>query len=142
MGGALVTQFMERSRLARHVAGLVLDAPALSWESILELNATERGLPSFAAVPVEWVVGLRIDVNWNRLDALDHTDDLRLPILLFHGTEDTVVPIETSDELKRKLPRYVTYYRVPGAGHVESWNVDPRLYDARLRAFLARLRDA
>ncbi|MDQ4041425.1 MAG: lysophospholipase, partial [Actinomycetota bacterium] len=126
MGGAIVTQFMERSRLARHVAGLVLDAPALSWKPILELDATERGLPSFVAEPVEWVVGLRIEVNWNRLDALDHTDDLRLPILLFHGTEDTVVPIETSEALARKLPRYVTFHRIPRAGHVESWNVNPR----------------
>ncbi len=141
MGGALVTQFMERSRLARHVTGLVLDAPALSWKPILELNATERGLPAFAAEPVEWVVGLRIDVDWNRLDALDHTNDLRLPILLFHGTEDTVVPIETSETLARKLPRYVTFHRVPRAGHVESWNVNPRLYDTRLRAFLGRLRN-
>jgi pimeloyl-ACP methyl ester carboxylesterase len=139
MGGAIVTQFMERSPLARDVAGLVLDSPALSWEPILALAARERGLPSFAAIPVEWVVAARIDVSWDHLDALRHSADLELPILLFHGTEDDVVPISTSEELARELPRYVEFHRVPHAAHVGSWNVDPRAYERRVRLFLERL---
>jgi uncharacterized protein len=139
MGGAIVAQFMERSPLARRVAGLVLDAPALSWKRILEFNATRMGFPSFAALPVEWAIGARIDADWNSLDALQHPDDFQLPILLFHGTDDKVVPISTSDEIAAELPRWVTYYRAPEAGHVEAWNVDPHLYDRRIMAFLARL---
>jgi pimeloyl-ACP methyl ester carboxylesterase len=136
MGGAIVTQFMERSPLASHVAGLVLDAPALDWKAILSFNAEEMGLPSFAADPVEWAVGMRIDADWHALDALDHTLAFHLPILLFHGTGDKLVPISLSDSFARALPRWVTYYRVPGAEHVESWNVDPQLYDQRVTTFL------
>jgi uncharacterized protein len=139
MGGAIVTQFMERSPLARTVAGLVLDAPALDWKAILSFNATEMGLPSFAATPVEWMIGARIDVSWGALDAVDHTAAFHLPILLFHGRQDEVVPISTSDAFARALPRWVTYYRVPRANHVESWNVNPSLYDRRLTMFLTRL---
>lgn len=139
MGGSIVTQFMERSPLARRVSGLVLDAPALSWKPILDLQARDRGLPELFTVPVEWMVGLRIDINWERLDALRHTADLQLPILLFHGTEDQTVPISTSEALARELPREVTFHRVPEAGHTESWNVDPARYQARLRAFLSRI---
>jgi alpha-beta hydrolase superfamily lysophospholipase len=139
MGGAIVAQFMERSYLAPRVAGLVLDAPALDWKSILAFNAKEMGLPSFAAAPVEWTIGLRIDADWNSLDALRHTAAFHVPILLFHGTEDKLVPISLSDAFARALPGWVTYYRVPQAEHVESWNVDPSLYDERLTAFLARL---
>ncbi len=138
MGGAIVAQFMERSPLAAHVAGLVLDAPALSWKAILSFNATEMGLPSFAAVPVEWAIGARIDADWSSLDALQHPDAFHLPILLFHGTEDKVVPIETSDQFANELPGWVTYYRVPHAGHGEAWNVGPALYEHRLTAFLSR----
>jgi pimeloyl-ACP methyl ester carboxylesterase len=138
MGGAIVAQFMERSPLARRVAGLVLDAPALSWKAVLSFNASEMGLPSFAALPVEWAIGARIDADWNSLDALQHPGDFHLPILLFHGMEDKTVPIATSDEFAKELPRWVTYYRVPRAGHVESWNVDPALYEQRLTAFLSR----
>jgi len=139
MGGAIVTQFIERSALARRVAGIVLDSPALDWKSILSFNANEMGLPSFAAIPVEWMIGARIDANWSSLDALRHTADFRLPILLFHGTDDKLVPISTSDAFAKDLPGWVTYYRVPKAGHVESWNVDPALYGQRLTAFLARI---
>jgi len=139
MGGAIVTQFMERSPLAPRVAGLVLDAPVLDWRRTLEFNAIEKGLPGFAALPLEWAVGVRIDADWSSLDALQHADDLQLPILLFHGTDDRVVPIATSDELAAELPRWVAYHRVPQAGHVESWNVAPRLYERRLETFLAAL---
>ena len=42
MGGAIVSQFMERSPLASRVAGLVLDAPALDWQAILDFNANRK----------------------------------------------------------------------------------------------------
>jgi pimeloyl-ACP methyl ester carboxylesterase len=139
MGGALTAQFMERSPLADRVAGLVLDAPALDWESILEFNSTQMGLPSFLALPLEWALDARIDPDWDSLDALKHPQDFQLPILLFHGTEDGLVPISDSDEFAAELPRWVTYYRVAQADHTQAWNVDPRLYDRRLDAFLHRI---
>jgi uncharacterized protein len=142
MGGAIVTQFIERSPLAGHVAGLVLDAPALDWKAILSFNATEMGLPSFAVDPVEWMIGARIDADWNDLDALKHPGDFHLPILLFHGTEDKLVPIASSDQFAKELPGWVSYYRVPRAGHTEAWNVDPPLYEQRFTAFLSRVMGA
>ena len=142
MGGAIVAQFMERSPLAKDVSGLVLDAPALDWKAILSFNATEMGLPGFAALPVEWAIDARIDADWNSLDALRQPRAFHLPILLFHGTEDKVVPIANSEEFAKELPGRVTFYRVPNAGHVESWNVDPALYEQRLVGYLARVTGA
>ncbi|HTA96439.1 MAG TPA: alpha/beta hydrolase [Solirubrobacteraceae bacterium] len=137
MGGAIVSQFMENSSLAHDVAGLILDAPALNWKAILSFNAKEMGLPSLLADPVEWAIDLRIKPNWSSLDALDHPADFHLPILLFHGLEDEIVPISSSDGFAKELPGWVSYYRVPYAGHTESWNVDPRLYAQRVSAFLS-----
>ncbi len=139
MGGAVVAQFMERSPLASRVAALVLDAPALDWKAILSFNARKLGLPGFAAAPVEWMIGARINADWNALDAVRHTADFHLPILLFHGTADKLVPISISDAFAKALPGWVTYYRVPIAGHVEAWNVDPGLYEQRVGALLARI---
>ena len=139
MGGAIVAQFMQKSRLAPRVAGLVLDAPALDWKRTIEFNSEQMGLPGFAALPVLWAVGARIDADWNSLDALAHPEAFHLPILLFHGLDDKVVPIATSNDFAAELPRWVTYYRVPHAGHTQSWNVDPKFYERRLRAFLAKL---
>jgi uncharacterized protein len=139
MGGAIVAQFMQRSPLAPRVAGLVLDAPVLDWQAVLSFNATEMGFPSFLSRPVEWAIGARVDADWESLNAGRHPDDFQLPILLFHGSEDDVVPISTSDEFAAELPRQVTYFRVPEAGHTEAWNVNPGLYERRLGAFLQRL---
>ncbi|HET6570353.1 MAG TPA: alpha/beta fold hydrolase [Solirubrobacterales bacterium] len=139
MGGAIVAQFIQKSRLAGRVSGLVLDAPALDWKRTIEFNSEQMGLPGFAALPVIWAVGARIDADWDSLDALAHPEAFHLPILLFHGLDDKVVPIATSDDFAAELSRWVTYYRVPRADHVQSWNVDPRRYERRLQAFLASL---
>jgi alpha-beta hydrolase superfamily lysophospholipase len=139
MGGAIAAQFIEHSPLASRVAGLVLDAPALDWRAVVEFNATRMGLPSFAALPVEWVTGARISVDWDSLDALAHSEDFHLPILLFHGSDDRLVPISTSEDFAAALPRWVTFFQVPGAGHTESWNADPALYEHRLETFLAQI---
>ena len=139
MGGAIVAQFMQKSRLTKRVAGLVLDAPVLDWRRTLELNTTEQGFPSQAALPLEWAIGARIEADWDSLDALAHPQAFQLPILLFHGLDDKVVPIATSNDFAAELPRWVTYYRVPQAGHIQSWNVDPHRYERRLRTFVATL---
>jgi hypothetical protein len=139
MGGAIVAQFMQKSALANRVSGLVLDAPALNWKRTIEFNSERMGLPGFAALPVLRAIDARIDADWNSLDALAHPDAFHLPILLFHGLDDKVVPIATSNDFAAELPRWVTYYRVPHAGHTQSWNVDPRRYGRRLQTFLASL---
>lgn len=136
MGGALVAQLMERSPFSNRVIALVLDAPALNWKAILEFNSERMGFPGHLAIPVEWAIDARIDPDWDSLDAVSHPEDFHLPVLLFHGEEDKVVPISTSEEFAAELSRFVTFYPVPKAGHTQSWNVDPRLYDRRLGRFL------
>jgi uncharacterized protein len=136
MGGALIAQFMQRSRLSHHVAALVLDAPVLDWRSVIEYNAEQIGLPGLLGLPVEWMIDARANPDWDSLDALQHPEAFRLPILLFHSTEDDLVPISTSNDFAAELPRWVTYYRTPIVGHTESWNLNPHLYDRRLRQFL------
>ena len=138
MGGAIVSRFVHESPLAERVRALVLDAPALDWNAVVDLQADERSLPRFLGTTTEWMVSSRIDFDWDDWDQVARARQFRMPILIFHGTQDQTVPISSSDAFARALPRLVTYYRVPGAGHVESWNVDPRRYDRRVREFLAR----
>ena len=135
MGGALIGQFMQHSPLASRVSALVLDAPALDWKAILEFNAERMGYPGFAALPVEWAIDLRINPDWESLDLLQHTGDFQLPTLLFHGTDDEVIPIESSVDFAAKLPDWVTYHAVPKAGHTQAWNVNPPSTSAASSAF-------
>jgi hypothetical protein len=139
MGGSIVAQFMQESALAPRVAGLVLDAPALSWEAAFEQGAAEMGMPAITTLPLKLAIAARIDVDWEAVDATRHLEAFQLPILLFHGTDDDLTPISASKEFAAELPGRVTLYRTPDAGHTQSWNVDPRLYDRRLGMFLDSL---
>lgn len=141
MGGAVAGRFMADSPRADRVAALVLDAPVVDWRETLEFNATEMGLPAFAALPLRWAIGARTEIDWDALDYESHLEDFELPVLLFHGAEDELVPKEPSEELAEALPRNITYFEVPEADHVQAWNVDPALYERRLRQFLGKALD-
>jgi uncharacterized protein len=140
MGGAIVSQFIHESPLGSRVRALILDAPVLDWSAVLDLQADERGLPTLLATTTEWAVSLRIGFDWSAFDQVARAHEFDMPILLFHGTEDSTVPISSSDAFARALPCLVTYYRVAGAGHVESWNVGRARYERRVQAFLTLVR--
>lgn len=144
MGGAIATAGT-LAGLPLPVRGLVLDAPALDLEACVELGAAQRRLPLGLALPgaltdtAEALAAMRYDVDWDAVDYLRRADDLRAPVLLFHGDADRTVPVATSDGLARRRPDLVTYVRVPGAGHVQAWDTDPQAYEAAVARFVARL---
>ncbi|MCZ2110817.1 MAG: alpha/beta hydrolase [Dehalococcoidia bacterium] len=139
MGGGISMSFMRRSPLAEHVRGLVLDAPMLHFERTVAYGAGNSGVPvKFLAISNR-VSGRLFNLRWSELDYLAETGHLRAPILLFHGDEDTIVPVETSDALAGAIPELITYVRVPGAGHVRAWNTDQSGYEQAIRDFLARI---
>ena len=75
----------------------------------------------------EWIAGWRYGVDWSAPDYLPG-DWLHVPALVFHGTADDTVPLATTDAFRAAHPDLVQEVQVPGANHVESWNVDPAGY--------------
>jgi pimeloyl-ACP methyl ester carboxylesterase len=146
MGGGIATSFLERSPLASDVSGVILDSPMLDFGKAVDLGASQKSLP-VVGLPVpqsltdvaKWIAGWRYDVDWKALNYLPGASTIRAPILLFQGTSDTTVPSSTSDALAAELPDTVTYLRVTGAEHIDSWNVDPARYEAAVQEFLARI---
>jgi pimeloyl-ACP methyl ester carboxylesterase len=137
MGGAIVSQLYHESDLADRIDALVLDAPVLDWNAVLELQTDDRGLPGAITTSAEWWIERRIGIDFAAFDQIARADEFEIPILLFHGTEDDVVPFETSEEFAAALSDLVTFYPADGAGHVQAWNIDPELYERRLARFLA-----
>ena len=60
-----------------------------------------------------------------------------MPALLIQGTDDPKVPVCVGTRLKALHPALVTVARFPGAGHVESWNIDRTRYTSLLESFLS-----
>jgi len=137
MGGGIVMSFLYRSERAARVAAVILDAPMLDFAAVVDHRAPD-GVPGFVVGTAKWLTSLRFGVDWGELDYLARTADLRAPILLFHGIADDKVPVATSDRLAKARPDLVTYVRLPGVGHVRSWNADPVAYDSAMQAFLRR----
>ena len=144
MGGGIVVNFMYESDLATAVRGLVLDSPMLDFSAAVDLGARNRSLP-VVGLPIpdtltstaKWMAGIRFDVAWGDLDYLERVGELAVPILLFHGGEDDIVPVDTSDQLAELQPDLVTYLRVDEAPHIGSWNLDPDRYEKEFAEFLA-----
>jgi hypothetical protein len=134
MGGAVVEQLLQRSDHRGEVSAVVLDAPVVDWRSVLDLQAANRGLPSFLTAVAEQVASWRAGIDWDSLDA--RRRPVAVPTLLFHGDDDRTVPVGPSRELARQNPRTVTYVEVHGADHTTAWNQDPAAYDRRLTGFL------
>jgi alpha-beta hydrolase superfamily lysophospholipase len=143
MGGGIVAAFLEHSPLASKVVRVVFDAPMLDLRATVAYGASQRSLPVTGGsipAPLVWtaetIATIRFGVDWSATDYLSSASWLKVPALVFHGTDDPTVPISTSIRLKQLRPSLVTLARFPGAGHVESWNIDRARYTALLESFL------
>lgn len=138
MGGAITMSFMARSPLASRVVGLILDAPMLNFEETIAHGAAQMRVPRRFLSLSNRIVTLRYDVQWRELDYATETSHIAAPILLFHGDSDRIIPVGLSDTFAETVGGQVTYVRVPSAGHVRGWNIDPDAYEAAVRQFVER----
>jgi len=146
MGGAVVAAFLEHSPLATKVTRVLLDAPMLDLRAVVGYGASQRSLPVIGGsipAPLLWtaeqIASARFGVSWQATDYLANTGWLKVPALVTHGTADATVPVSVSIRLKALRPALVTLARFPGAGHVESWNIDRARYTSIVESFLSPL---
>lgn len=128
MGGAIVAQYLRRSAERPFTRAAVLDAPALDWNVILAEESRRRHVPGWVLDWGKLVAGLRSGLRWDDLSQTRHAAEFQTPMLVLHGDADDTVPVALSREFAEALPDLVTLSITPGAGHVESANVDPERY--------------
>lgn len=147
MGGGIVAAFLDESPLAEEVQGVIFDAPMLDLEAAVEWQAEDESLPliglplpSTLVNAAEYLTARRFGVDWDYTDYLEKGMESLPRTLLIHGTDDGTVPIAGSDELARLRPDVISgYWRVPGAGHVEGWNLNSAEYERRMLDFLGAI---
>lgn len=146
MGGAVVTSFLYESDLADRVAGVVLDSPALDLGAVVDQGARDRTLPGLGvSIPTpltavaKAIAGVRYDVDWEALDYVARAGRLSAPVLLFHGDQDSTVPVAVGERLAAARPDLVTFVRAADTEHVQAWNTDRARYEREVTSFLDRV---
>lgn len=138
-GASMALHAAANSALRERIAGLVLDSPVLDWETTLRSLAAARRMPTpLLPLAVRAAQG-RTGLHGDRLRAAADPDALRVPTLIFHGSDDTISPWGPSRELAARRPDLVSLQTVPHAPHAAMWNADPARYEEALRRFLTPL---
>jgi uncharacterized protein len=102
------------------VAGLILESPFTS--------AREMSRRHYAPFP-------RLLIRL-RLDTLDMINRVRCPVLILHGTEDRLVPLEMGRRIAAAVPGPVELVLIEGAGHNDTYDVGSVAYRNKVWEFL------
>ncbi len=145
-GGAVTLGLLARGELARRIDGVILDAPASSFEDVIDEAAEFRSLPVVnQPIPesledaAKLAAAFRFGVDYSAIDYTDMSGLIEVPLLTFQGVEDRTVPKAVNDRFMREAGAGGTYEVVDGADHVLSWNVDPEAYEQAIKEFTEKL---
>ena len=145
-GGAVTLGFLARGELVGRIDGVILDAPASSFEDVIDEAAEFRTLPVVnQPIPesledaAKLAVAFRYGVDYSAVDYSDMAGLVEVPLLTFQGVDDQTVPKAVNDRFMRTAGTGGTYEVVDGADHVLSWNVDPKAYEKAITTFTEEL---
>ncbi|MEU8590631.1 hypothetical protein AB0C59_27050 [Streptomyces sp. NPDC048664] len=140
-GATMALRAATHSALRERIRGLVLDSPVLDWEATLRALAAAHHTPGpllpLAVRAAQGRTGLRPHGDHPHT-AVDPAR-LRIPVLAFHGPDDTIAPWGPTRRLAEARKGMVTLRTVPHASHGAMWNVDPGAYEEAMRRFLTPL---
>lgn len=138
-GSSIVAACLRRCQDTEAVTGAVLDSPLLSMQATLELQAAGRDIPGPVIGPLLFATKamstLRGGPDYGNLEHVEALAELDLPLLVFHGRDDTSVPFAPSRQLADLDPDQVTLVAYDGE-HVRGWNADPDGYEQAVVTFL------
>ena len=102
---------------------------------ILESTFTNMGAMARAHYPLPFAESLLE----HRLNAVGEIDQVRAPILFFHGDKDRIVPIRLGRGLFEAAPNPKEFVVIPGAGHNDTYFVGGQDYFNKIQDFLGKL---
>ena len=102
---------------------------------ILESTFTNMGAMARAHYPLPFAESLLK----HRLNAVGEIDQVRAPILFFHGDKDRIVPIRLGRGLFEAAPNPKEFVVIPGAGHNDTYFVGGQDYFKKIENFVNSL---
>jgi uncharacterized protein len=139
IGASVALWFLHESRLADRVRGLVFDSPMLDvGSSMVWVGKTASVVPAVVVRLGMVLTARRLHFRWPDYDARPIFRELKVPVAMIHGERDGQTPMAVSEAMAALRPDLVTLERVPGAGHCQTWNMDPAAYEAVFNELLRR----
>ncbi len=106
-----------------HIAAVIAESPyRRSWTPARNVMRN-AGYPYRINVPLCFAaLGIRLGVGmrWNSFDRAELSRRLKCPLLVVHGSEDDVCPIEDGRDIERGVSRSMLVV-IEGAGHNNLW---------------------
>lgn len=137
MGGATV-MMVSGEDLPDNVVAIVEDCGYTSvWDIFSDELSYLFGLPEFPVLYVANIIsGIRAGYTFSEASSLDQVANAEVPILFIHGSEDTFVVTDMVYEVYDACSSEKELLIVEGAGHGESYKLDPELYFDTVFSFL------
>lgn len=138
MGAATVLMASELN-LPDSVKGIIADSPYDSPLDIIADTCRERNLnPKFMTPFIKLAACVFGRFRLGSADATTAVAHTKIPILLIHGEEDTIVPCEMSRKIYRNCHGYAELHTFPFAGHGLSYMADNARYERIVSEFIAK----
>ena len=120
LGGAIAIELASKQP---DMAGLIIEA---TFTSIRDMGSVN---PLFKLLPLNLIVNQRFD-SINKISAL------KMPLLIFHGTDDEIIPDRMAQQLFAKAPQPKKLVFVPEAKHDNLHKVGSPEYTSSLKQFI------
>lgn len=125
------------------IDGLVLDSPAIDWDSLLRYQAGLYRVPTpitrmgISLLHTGAIAGGEPDgIDFAQLTPAYFAKSLRVPTLIHASRADAFVPSEGSELLARARPDLVELRLTEEGDHVRLWNVDPESWEQATVRFM------
>ena len=131
MGAATILMTAGSGKLPEEVRAIVADCPFSSLQDQLRylIRRTIHFAPSVLLTGMSRYTRKYLGYTIAQVSPLAVASRIRVPVLLFHGTEDTMVPPWMSEEIFNQIRAPKKLVFVQGAAHVRAFDVEPAAYE-------------
>ncbi|MBB6453256.1 hypothetical protein HNQ94_001704 [Salirhabdus euzebyi] len=142
MGGATVLM-VSGEELPDNVKAIVADSPYTNVYDLFDYQMERMfHLPDFPVLPTtSLVTKLRAGYSLTEASALDQVKKAEIPILYFHGNDDTFVPTEMAFELYENTKSEAEIMTFDDSSHGEAFVIHQEEYVKKMNAFLTKHMD-
>ena len=135
MGAATVLMVNDLG-LPDNIKHIIADSPYDSPRDIIMKVAGDMGVPQWfwPIIRLSAKVFCRMDIEESRAE--DAVKQCRVPVLIFHGEADSLIPCDMSRQLIALCPEGSRLVTIEGADHVAGMLKDPEKYEKAVREYL------